>query len=454
MYLIKKLFNFPDDLIRKTFSMAWPAMLESFFICFAGLVDTLMVSGISSDAVAAVGLTTQPKFIALSLFIATGVACSAIVARRRGQDDRQSANSTLITALFFIIISALAISFVFVRYANQIIRFCGSSPDTHDMAVTYIRIIVGGMIFNCIQVVVNSAQRGAGNTKITMYTNVTSNIVNIILNYLLIGGHFGFPALGIRGAAIATVLGTVVSCVMSIISICHADSFLSIKYIINEKILPSFSAFKKLITFGYSVFLEQILLRIGFAATAIMAASMGDDPMAAHQVAMNISSISFAFGDGLQSAAVALIGRSLGEKDPDNAKIYAKICLRIGGCMSVIMALVYFFGAEALMGLFFEEEHIIRIGVNILLVLILNVVFQIRQVIYMGSLRGAGDTTFTAIISTVSCTFVRTAVSYVCGYIFMWGIIGIWLGICADQFFRFIFSYFRFRKGKWATIKI
>lgn len=454
MQITKKLFNYPPDLIRQTFSMAWPAMLESFFVCFAGLVDTLMVSGISSDAVAAVGLTTQPKFIALALFMATGVATSAIVARRRGQNDKHSANSTLITTLLFVLIAAIAISFIFVRYANGIIRLCGSSSDTHDMAVTYARIINGCMIFNCIQIAINSAQRGAGNTKITMYTNVTSNIINIILNYLLIGGHFGFPALGIRGAAIATVLGTVVSCVMSIISICHADGFLSIKYIIKEKIRPTIFAFKGLISFGYSVFLEQILLRIGFAATAIMAASMGDDPMAAHQVAMNISSISFAFGDGLQSAAVALIGRSLGEKNIDKAKIYAKICLTIGGCISVVMAFIYFFGAELLMGLFFEEEHIIKIGVSILFVLIFSVIFQIRQVIYMGSLRGAGDTKFTAIVTTISCTFVRTAVSYICGYIFMWGIVGIWLGIVADQLFRFIFAYFRFRQGKWTTIKI
>ena len=95
---------------------------------------------------------------------------------------------------------------------------------------------MGGMIFNCIQMGVNAAQRGAGNTKITMRTNVTSNTINIILNYLFINGHLGFPALGIQGAALATVSGTVVGCIMSIISITKKDSFLSIPYIINKKI--------------------------------------------------------------------------------------------------------------------------------------------------------------------------------------------------------------------------
>ena len=104
-------------------------------------------------------------------------------------------------------------------FAGAIIGFCGSTADTHNDAVVYFRIIMGGMIFNCIQMGINAAQRGAGNTKITMRTNVTSNTINILLNYLLINGRFGFPALGIRGAALATISGTVVACIMSVASI-------------------------------------------------------------------------------------------------------------------------------------------------------------------------------------------------------------------------------------------
>lgn len=134
---------------------------------------------------------------------------------------------------------------------------------------------MGGMIFNCIQMGINSAQRGAGNTKITMRTNVTSNTINIILNYLLINGHFGFPALGIQGAALATVTGTVVGCVMSILSITKQDGFLNLGYILKNKIKPTIAAFISLVRVGYSVFFEQVFMRIGFMMTAIMAAKQG-----------------------------------------------------------------------------------------------------------------------------------------------------------------------------------
>ncbi len=440
--------------IRITFYMAWPSIVESFFVAFAGLVDSLMVSSLGSYAVAAVGLTTQPKFMGLSLFVAANVAISALVARRRGEERPEEANRILSTAVVFIFAAAILLSVVFVVFASPIISLCGSTPETHDSAVVYFQIVMGGMLFNCIQMGINSAQRGVGNTKITMRTNVTSNTVNIIFNYLLINGHCGFPALGIRGAALATVLGTVVASVMSVLSILNPDGFISLPYIIEHKIRPAGKTLLNLIHVGYSVFFEQILMRIGFMLTAIMAAKQGTDAMAAHQVGMNIMGLSFSFGDGLQAAAVALIGRSLGAGDENLAKEYGRICRMFGGVISACLAVIYFFGAGPLMRLFFEEEHIVAIGVSIMRVIIFVVIVQISQVVYMGCLRGAGDTFYTAVASTISVTFIRTVGSYLGGYVFGLGIIGIWLGVLADQISRFLFASTRFKKGRWTKIQI
>ena len=301
---------------------------------------------------------------------------------------------------------------------------------------------------------INSAQRGVGNTIITMRTNITSSVVNIIFNYLLIGGNLGFPALGIAGAAIATVLGTMVAAVMSIISVFNAKVFVNIPYIIKNKLRPTFISFKNIVSMGYSVFFEQLLMRIGFMLTAIMAANQGNGAMAAHQVGMNLMGLTFSFGDGLQAASVALIGKSLGENLPDKAKEYGAACMRSGTVFSIVLACVYFFGARILMELFFEETEIVNIGVSIMRVIIFIVLFQIRQVIYTGSLRGAGDTLYTAISAAVSVTVVRTVISYFCGYTLDWGITGIWMGILGDQVSRFIMASTRFKVGKWVKIKI
>lgn len=442
------------SIVKEAIKMAWPAVCESFFVALAGMVDSLMVSSMGASAVAAVGLTTQPKFMGLALFFAVNVSVSALVARRRGEQRKDAANQLLLAVFVFITLATIVVSAICVGFANQIISFCGSSADTHEPAVLYYRIIMGGMIFNVFSMAINAAQRGSGNTMIAMRTNVTSNVVNMIFNYLLIQGHFGFPALGMMGAALATVLGTVVACVMSFLSLFRRDNFVSIPYMLEKKIKFSMRPIVSMVKLGFSVFIEQILMRIGFMSTAMMAAGMGTAAMAAHQVGMNIMSLTFSFGDGMQVAAVALIGRSLGEGKPDKARVYGKTCQLIGLCISLCIAVVYFFGGEALYRLFFEEEEIIAYGIQIIRVIMVIVLFQVSQVIYMGCLRGAGDTTYTAMASTISVTFIRTAASYLLGFTLGLGMVGIWLGVLADQLSRFLFASIRFIQGKWTKIHI
>ena len=120
------------ELVLEAIRMAWPAVLESFFVALAGMIDTMMVSTLGTYAVAAVGLTTQPKFIALALFLSSNIAVNALAARRFGQKNRENANKILYTAIVFVIISAVIISTVTFIGADQIIRWCGSNADTHE----------------------------------------------------------------------------------------------------------------------------------------------------------------------------------------------------------------------------------------------------------------------------------------------------------------------------------
>ena len=439
---------------KEAVRMAWPAVCESFFIALAGMVDSLMVSSMGASAVAAVGLTTQPKFMGLALFFAMNVSVSALVARRRGEKKQRSANQILLVAILFVIVATVVISSACVMWANEIINFCGSAPETHEPAVIYYRIIMGCMIFNVLSMFINAEKRVSGNTMIAIRTNIVSNVLNIIANYLLIQGHLGFPALGIAGAAIATVFGTVIACIMSFASLFRRDGFVSIYYIMEQQIRPALEPVISIIKLGFSVFIEQILMRVGFMSTAMMAAKMGTNALAAHQVGMNILGLTFSFGDGMQVAAVALIGRSLGEGSPDKAKAYGKTCRMIGLGISCVLAVVYFFGGEWLYHLFFAEQEIVDIGVMIIRIMIIIVLFQVSQVIYMGCLRGAGDTTYTAIASTISVTIIRTSASYFFGFVMGLGMAGIWMGILADQISRFLFASIRFKQGKWTKIHI
>ncbi len=443
------------ELLKNTLGMAWPAVLESFFIALAGMIDVKMVSNLGSYAVAAVGLTTQPKFLGLAFFIATNVALSALVARRLGEKRREDANQVMITALVMSILVCAVISTLCVTLANPIIDLCGSQPDTHAAAVTYFRIIMGGIIFGVVSMTINAALRGSGNTRIAMTTNVTSSVLNICGNYLLIEGHFGFPALGIAGAAIATVFGTVVACGMSIFSLRHPDGFVSLPHIIKAKIRPAWKSVRELFHLSGNILVENLLMRVGFIATALVAASLGTDVMAAHQVGMNVLTISFAFGDGMQVAAVALTGRSLGEGQKEIAKTYGHLCQRIGITISLILAILFVVFGRWFYGLYFPDEpHIVEYGVEIMRFSTLITFFQISSVIYMGCLRAAGDVKYTLFASVTSITVVRTAFTCLLVLGLHWGLTGVWLGVLTDQACRLILAYVRFRQGHWVDLKI
>lgn len=440
-------------LVRKAIKVAWPSTVESFLVAMVSFIDTIMVSSLGSYAIAAVGLTTQPKFLCLTLFISLNIAVSSVVARRKGENDRKRANNTLFQALIITGVLSIIISALAMIFAEPFLRFAGSQSDTHIYAVTYFRVIMGGLIFNVISLVINAAQRGCGNTKIAMRTNLASNFVNIIFNYLLIGGKFGFPALGVAGAAIATILGTMVAFVMSIYSISHSDGFLYIKSF-KKNLNIDKNSLKSLFSVGSSSFVEQIFMRTGFLLYSLIIANLGTSAFAAHQIGMNIINISFSLGDGLAVAGVALIGQNLGKKRPDLAKIYGSICRRIGLMASIMISIIYAILGKDIFKLFTNDPDVLKYSFNIMNFVIIIVIFQIAQAIYGGCLRGAGDTKYTAIVSLISITFVRPSVGWLLTYPLSMGLIGAWFGILTDQIVRFCLTSRRFKSGKWTEIKI
>lgn len=442
----------PRQLLARALKIAWPSLTESVLIGLVGMVDTMMVSTLGTTAIASVGLTTQPKFMGLAFFLSLNIAVSALVARRKGEKDDESAKRVLVQALIITLGMTVLISCICVFFADPILRFAGSAADTHKDAVAYFRIVMGGMGFSTISMVINAAQRGCGNTKLALRTNMTSNVVNIVFNYLLIGGKFGFPKLGVAGAAIATVLGTVAACFMSLISILHTEGFLRL----TRPLVLRFDrrTLNGLVSIGSSTLMEQVFLRVGFFISAMIVARLGTSAFATHQICMNILSLAFCFGDGLSVAAVSLVGQSMGQKRIDLAQIYGGICQRLGFLVSVVLGIIFFTCGRGIVGLFSSDPQILDNGSVILDMMSVIVLLQISQVIFNGCLRGAGDTRFVAVISLISVTFVRPIASWLLCYPLGWGLFGAWIGLFTDQLVRFVLSRYRFASGKWTRIII
>lgn len=439
---------------KRALAIAWPAVFESFFIALAGIIDTFMISSMGPEAIAAIGLTTQPKFLAITSFFAISSAVSALVARRQGEDNRRKANQTLVTALLISMIFVVLTSILMIRFVDPILIFAGSDDATHLMAKEYFNVIMLGLVFNSLSMIINAAHRGSGNTRIAFVTNLVSSIVNIFFNYLLIDGNLGFPALGTKGAAIATVIGAAVSTIMCFYSLTKRNSYLSLKEMAYGGIRISKTIAKEISNLAVNIFIEIMSMRIGFFITALTAARLGTDYFAVHNVGMNLLSLSFSLGDGMSVAVITLTGNNLGAGRKDEAIKYGKACQQIGLLMGIMISIIFMIFGRAIFSLFFTDTSIIEKSDIIIRYIGFIVIFQILQVIYGGSLRSAGDVRYTLFVAIISVTIVRSVATLVMVNLLKLGLDGIWIAILTDQASRFIGLRHRFKQGKWVDLKI
>jgi putative MATE family efflux protein len=217
-----------EDIYKSFIKVAWPATAESVLLGLVNFIDSIMVSSQGHIAVASVGLTSQPRFIFFAIFFALNIGVTAIISRRKGENRKEDANRCLSQAVSLCLILGVILVAVAYIFAEPLLRFSGAKEDTLQFSMSYFRITMIGLFFTSISMVINAAQRGVGNTRISMTTNIMANVVNCIFNALLINGLFFFPKLGVTGAAIATLLGNITSCIMSILSVApsHKERFL------------------------------------------------------------------------------------------------------------------------------------------------------------------------------------------------------------------------------------
>ncbi|BCJ93325.1 MATE efflux family protein [Anaerocolumna cellulosilytica] len=432
--------------------VAWPSALESLLVGLVGSVDTIMVGSLGKGAITAVGITNQPKFILLAMIFSLNIGITAVVARRKGQNDREGANRSLRAGILLSFIIALTMAILGSIFAAPILRFSGAESSYFQDAVSYFRVLMVSIFFTSLNLTINAAQRGSGNTKISMRTNIVSNLVNVVFNYFLINGIGFFPKLGVTGAAIATCLGSIAACIISIATLLRKDSFLSLR------VKGSWRLTKEVLTpitkVGSSAFIEQVFMRIGFLVYAILVAKLGTTAYATHLICMNILNLSFCFGDGFSIAASSLVGQSLGRKRPDMAIIYGKAGQRLAFMVSTLLFIFFIGTGKYLITLFNSEPEVVLLGSGIMIIIAFTTHAQTSQVIMSGCLRGAGDTIFVAIVSMISVTLIRPFLTWLLCFPVDMGLYGAWIALCGDQILRLVLNFIRFSNGKWTKITL
>lgn len=440
-----------EDLYKKTIKYAWPCILEAVSGALISAIDMAMVGSIGKTAISAVGICSQPTLLCLVPINAIVTAAVVLIARRKGENKQESANDYLKVALILGLAFSLLFCGLFYIFSKETLLFAGANSEYLDIANEYFRIRLFSLTLCSLAAIMSGAQRGVGNTKISMISNLSANLVNILFNALLINGLLGFPKLGVRGAAIATAIGYWVAFIIALISVLRKDRYLVLNF---KKIPHFFYKCKKIFSIFNSVFIEQFITRFGFFAYAIIVAKLGTAEFAAHQICINIVSINFALANGLQASNTALVGQSLGANRSDLAILHSSITQNIGLLFAFINAILLIFFPREICMIYTNDIDVISLT-NIPMKIMCVVVFcQAMQTITIAALRGAGDVKFVTFMMLICVGIIRPGLSYVFVYTLNMGLIGAWLGLLVDQFSRFLYSYIRFKRGKWVNIKV
>lgn len=446
-------------LYRDVMRIAWPSLVELLLTSLVSMADMIMVGSIplyGDDAISAVSLSNQPKFIFLSLLIALNVGVTAAVARARGEGDHEKANDTLRQGLVISLAVCIFGSVVGFAFAEPLVRFMANSGLNDNilaMSTSYLKIQMAGFLTMGITTTFTAALRGSGNSKLPMVYNLTANLINVCGNYLLINGHFGFPAMGVVGASIATVIGQTVALLIALWAVGTG------KYYFKVLLTDFFRGFKldkviigRIVKVGIPSLVEQFVMRVGIILFSRQVASLGDISFTTHQVCMNIQSLTFNLGQAMAVSSTSLVGQSLGKRRPDMAEHYSRRCSRLGMWISLALGLFFAFFGKYVVALYSDTSAVLEASVPVMILLGIMQPIQTPQFILSGSLRGAGDTKVTAVITMMGVLIMRPLIAYVTINMLDLGLMGAWYAIAMDQITRTTLVRLRYGTGKWKKI--
>lgn len=452
----------PENIESKTLyydilKIAWPSLAELFLSSLVSMVDMMMVGGLGSKAITAVGLATQPRFLLITMTMALDTGATAVIARARGANNRDRVNSVLRQELMLGTIISVVLAILGSIGARWMITFMSAgsmTQETIDLGTKFLTIQNATFTVTAWSFCITAALRGTGNSKPCMVYNIVANIINVIGNWLLVYGNLGFPRMGVEGSALATVIGQACGAAMAFYCVLSGKYYLKLK--INFKTMFQFDKdiVASIFKVGIPAMIEQLVMRTGLIIYSLTVATLGEVANATHMICMSVQSLTMMNGQAFAVSATTLVGQSLGRMRLDMAEHYSRRCRNLSMYVSFFLAAVFVIFREQLVMLYNKDPVIVTTGGIIMLIVAFLQPIQSSQFVLGGVLRGAGDTRYTAFVVLITTVIIRTLLGYFFVTLLDYGLVGAWIAIAADQTLRSSLFLFRYNQGKWKKIRL
>lgn len=407
----------------------------------------LMVGMVSISALAAVGMSMQFMMIINVLMTLYVVGGNALISRFIGQGRKKRASALLYALGIFAVVLSVFVTIGGYFGSEYFYTWMGAQADVVEQGTLYFKIISLGIVVIFIDTLLYNALSAAGDTKNSLYIKLISAAINAFLNYVFIFGHYGFDAMGIEGAAYATVISYCFSVAAYFLLLKKSHSKLNIIPIIRM------SDMKRVWHVGWSAALERGISSISFLFFVGIIAAYGTAELAGYQVGLRIEGIAFMPGFGFAIAATALVGQSLGAKDKERAYNMGIISGRIAYVFMGSVGIVLILFPEFLVGFFTQDKATIAVASYYLIFVGLAQIPLAIMFVYSGALRGAGATKITLKISVLSLWIFRLIPSYI-AYKMGYSIVAIFIIMNVETLIKGIIYMYIYKKRTWLDTKI
>lgn len=432
-------------------NLAAPVMLGMLGHTFVSLIDNIMVGQLGATELAAVSLGNSFVFIAMSIGIGFSTAITPMVAEADTENNFAKGKSALKHGLVLCTVLGI-ILFLLLLLAKPLMYIMDQPKEVVELAIPYLDLVGFSLIPLIIFQAFKQFSDGLSLTKYPMYAILLANIVNVVLNYLLIFGKFGFPEMGIIGAATGTLISRVIMVFFMWWVLKARDK--SKAYVTNIKIFVLESPMlKKIINIGFPSAM-QMFFEVGIFTSAIwLSGTLGQNPQAANQIALNLSSMTFMVATGLSVTAMIRVGNQKGLNNFTELRRIAISIFLLGVIFAVIFALTFVILHQVLPTIYvnlddpvnaIDTREVVAIASTLLL---LAAVFQISdslQVVALGALRGLQDVKVPTVITFISYWMIGFPISFYLGKEAVFGSVGIWLGLIAGLTCAAILLFIRF----------
>lgn len=427
-------------------ALTWPIFIEMFLHMLMGSTDTFMLSHISDEAVAAVGVANQLIFFMILVFgfVATGTA--VLVSQNLGAGLQVDARKISGLSLSLNLIFGVLVSIIVVGFNDLFLQMFNLTPEIHRLAQQYLAIVGGTLFTQALLVTASAILRANGLTKEAMVISVVMNIIHLAGNSLFIYGLFGVPEMGVQGAAISTAISRAIAVIL-IFRLLYRR--LPMNIAVEDYLNFNQSFIKKILKIGVPSAGENVVYNTSQMAITVIIGLLGAMALTTRVYTFNIMSFMMLFGIAIGQGTQILIGYKVGAREFDKAYHQLLKSLKLSIIITMAITVVIVAIREPILGIFTDNKEIIREGSKVLLLCLILEPGRTFNIVVISSLRAAGDAVFPVKMAFVSMWGISVPLAYILGIKMGFGLAGIWMAFIVDEWFRGIIMYIRWKSRAW-----